>query len=124
MEKTNTFSFVLTSDIVIGLQGTKATRCLKLDMWRGNSRILLKGLGKMKELRYLEVFFANYDSESDLKFDDISQCFTNSLKYLKCRNYPFLYLPKTFQANNLVGLEMESSRRMVQLWEEGEKKVE
>ncbi|GKE28719.1 disease resistance TIR-NBS-LRR class family protein, partial [Tanacetum coccineum] len=33
------------------------------------------------------------------------------------------YLPKTFQANNLVGLEMEYSRRMVQLWEEEEKKV-
>lgn len=100
-------------------------------MWTGNSRILLKGLGKMKELRYLEVFFANYDSESDhydsesdLKFDDIRQCFTNSLKYLKCRNYPFLYLPKTFQANNLVGLEMEDNRSMVQLWEEGERKVE
>ncbi|PWA48644.1 disease resistance protein (TIR-NBS-LRR class) [Artemisia annua] len=177
-------------DILANDKGTKATRCLKLNMWRRNSRILLKGLGKMKELRYLEVFFANYDSESDLKFDDksntiarivmkglrkmkilgclevffanhdsesdhydsesdhynsesdhydsesdhydsesdlkfddIRQCFTNSLKYLKCTNYPFLYLPKTFQANNLVGLKMKHSR-MVQLWEEGERKVE
>ncbi|PWA91121.1 toll/interleukin-1 receptor (TIR) domain-containing protein [Artemisia annua] len=152
-------------DILANDKGTEATRCLKLDMWRGNSRILLKGLGKMKELRYLEVnfayfdsetdcesdpkfddksnriarivmkslgklkilgclevFFANCDSQSDLKFVDISQCFTNSLKYLKFTNYPFLHLPKTFQASNLVGLEMENSR-MVQLWEEGERKV-
>nr|GEZ57729.1 hypothetical protein [Tanacetum cinerariifolium] len=89
-------------DILANDMGTEATRCLKLDMSRGNSRIVMKVLGKMKKLR---------------------QYFPNSLKYLKCWHYPFLYLPKTFQANNLVGLEMERSRRMVQLWEEGEKKV-
>ncbi|GKA46020.1 Toll/interleukin-1 receptor domain-containing protein [Tanacetum coccineum] len=42
------------------------------------------------------------------------------LQYLE--NYPFLYLPKTFQADNLVELEMKDSR-MVQLWKKGEKKV-
>ncbi|GKD01186.1 hypothetical protein Tco_1171460 [Tanacetum coccineum] len=35
--------------------GTEETRCLKLDMSRGNSRIGMKDLGKMKKLRYLEV---------------------------------------------------------------------
>ncbi|GKC13791.1 disease resistance TIR-NBS-LRR class family protein, partial [Tanacetum coccineum] len=120
--------------------GTEETRCLKLDMSSGNSRIVMKGLGKMKKLRYLEVNYEDYDSESDCesngeclgsdpKFDDTNQLdestqyFPNSLKYLKFENYPFLYLPKTFQANNLVGLEMEYSTRMVQLWEEGENKV-
>ncbi|GKF19477.1 hypothetical protein Tco_0068115 [Tanacetum coccineum] len=122
-------------DILANDAGTEATRCLKLDISRGNSRIVMKGLGKMKKLRYLQVNFADYDSVShyesggkslgdDPKFDHTSQYFTNSLKYLKCWNYPFLYLPITFQPNNLVGLEMERSRRMVQLWEEGEKKVE
>nr|GEU96551.1 disease resistance protein (TIR-NBS-LRR class) family [Tanacetum cinerariifolium] len=120
-------------DILTNDMGTKATKCLKLDMSRGNSRIVMKGVGKMKKLRYLEVNYAHYDSESDSKsdgeclgsdpkFDDTSQYFPNSLKCLICWNYPFLYLPKTFQANNLVGLEMEYCRRMVQLWEEGEKK--
>ncbi|PWA42354.1 toll/interleukin-1 receptor (TIR) domain-containing protein [Artemisia annua] len=79
-------------DILANDTGTEETRCLKLDIWRGNSIVLMKGLAKMKKLRYLE-------------------------------NYPFLHLPITFQANNLVVLEMEYSRRMVQLWEEGEKKV-
>ncbi|GKD22302.1 disease resistance TIR-NBS-LRR class family protein, partial [Tanacetum coccineum] len=118
--------------------GTEATRYLRINKYRGNSRILMNGLGKMKKLRYLEEYFANFDSESDCetdgecldsdpKFDDTSQLdestqyFPNSLKYLICTDYPFLYLPRTFQANNLVGLEMEFSR-MVQLWEKGEKK--
>ncbi|GJS49749.1 disease resistance TIR-NBS-LRR class family protein [Tanacetum coccineum] len=120
-------------DILANDMGTEETRCLKLDMSRGNSRIVMNGLGKMKKLRYLEVNYADYDSECDCesdgeclgidpKFDESTQYFPNSLKYLKCERYPFLYLPKTFQANNLVGLEMESCRNMVQLWEEGEKK--
>ncbi|GKE97059.1 disease resistance TIR-NBS-LRR class family protein, partial [Tanacetum coccineum] len=111
-------------DILANDMGTEATRCLKFDMSRGNSRILMKGLGKMKKLQYLEVDLPYCGFESDLEcLDDTTQYFPNSLKYLKCQWYPFLYLPKTFQANNLVGLEMERSIRMVQLWEEGEKKV-
>nr|GFC18150.1 disease resistance protein (TIR-NBS-LRR class) family [Tanacetum cinerariifolium] len=100
--------------------GTEATRCLKLYTSRGNLRILMKGLGKMKKLRYLDVHL-QYDSKSALKFDEASQYFANSLQYLKFENYPFLYLLQTFQANNLVGLEVKYSR-MIQLQKEGEKK--
>ncbi|GKD65430.1 Toll/interleukin-1 receptor domain-containing protein, partial [Tanacetum coccineum] len=111
-------------DILANDMGTEETRCLKLHMSRENSRILMKGLGKLKKLQYLEVDLPYYGFESDPEcLDDTTQYFPNSLKYLKCERYPFLYLPKTFQANNLVGLEMNYSR-MVQLWEEGEKKVE
>ncbi|GJW40993.1 disease resistance TIR-NBS-LRR class family protein [Tanacetum coccineum] len=110
-------------DILANDMGTEATRCLKLKTSRGNSRILMKGLGKMEKLRYLEVNLAFYDFESDAEcLDDTRQYLPNSLKYLKCWNYPFLYLPRTFQANNLVGLDMYKSR-MVQLWEDGEKKI-
>ncbi|GJY86240.1 disease resistance TIR-NBS-LRR class family protein [Tanacetum coccineum] len=109
-------------DILANDMGTEATRCLKLDMWRGNSGIFLKGLGKMKKLRYLHVTFENNARCNTLKYDDTSKYFPNSLKYLECWHYPFLYLPKTFQANNLVRLEM-SSRTTFQLWKEGEKKV-
>ncbi|GKE60140.1 disease resistance TIR-NBS-LRR class family protein, partial [Tanacetum coccineum] len=108
------------SDMII-----EATMCPRLNMRRGNSRILLKGLGKMKKLRYLEVnnYYSKYDCERDQKFDDTSQLdIPNSLKYLNFAHYPFLYLPKTFQGNNLVGLIMNNSR-MVQLWKKGEKKV-
>ena len=84
----------------------------------------MKGLGKMKQLRYLKVYFPypDYYERDAEDLDNTAQYFSNSLKYLKFENYPFLYLPKTFQGNNLVGLEMENSI-MVQLWEEGEKKV-
>nr|GEV23824.1 disease resistance protein (TIR-NBS-LRR class) family [Tanacetum cinerariifolium] len=117
-------------DILANDMGTKATRCLKLIKSRGNGRIPMKGLGKMKKLRYLDVIYADskrYDGGRYPKFDDTSQLdystryFPYSLKYLKCRDYPFFY-PRTFQANNLIGLEMKRSR-MVQLWEAGEKKV-
>ncbi|PWA71351.1 toll/interleukin-1 receptor (TIR) domain-containing protein [Artemisia annua] len=103
------------NEILANDMGTEA-RCLKLDMSGGNSRIVMKGFGKIKKLRYLEVNFAKYDFESD------DQYFSNSLNYLKCSRYPFLYLPKTFQANNLVGLEIYGSN-MAQLWEDGEEKV-
>ncbi|GJZ34145.1 disease resistance TIR-NBS-LRR class family protein [Tanacetum coccineum] len=110
-------------DILVDDLGTEATRCLKLNNSTIDARILMKGLGKMKKLRYLHVNFPVYDNcESDLKFNDTSQYFTNSLKYLKCSYYPFLHLPKTFRAHNLVELDMYISR-MVQLWKEGEKKV-
>ncbi|PWA84286.1 toll/interleukin-1 receptor (TIR) domain-containing protein [Artemisia annua] len=109
-------------DILANDMGTEETKSIKLDMPRGNLRSLMKGLGKMKKLRYLEVNFAYYDTESDAsQLDESTQYFPNSLKYLKCERYPFLNLPRTFQANNLVGLEMKCSR-MVQFWEEGEKK--
>ncbi|GJU78373.1 disease resistance TIR-NBS-LRR class family protein, partial [Tanacetum coccineum] len=111
-------------DILTNDMGTEATTCLKLYTPRVNARI---GLEKMKKLRYLKTNFANFDYRKidgdDLKLDEATRCFTNSLKFLTCLNYPFLYLPRTFQANNLVGLDMYDSRRMVQLWEEGEKKV-
>ncbi|GJT80582.1 disease resistance TIR-NBS-LRR class family protein [Tanacetum coccineum] len=42
-------------DILANDMGSQATRCLKLKTSRGNSRILMRGLGKMKKLRYLEV---------------------------------------------------------------------
>ncbi|GJT80579.1 disease resistance TIR-NBS-LRR class family protein [Tanacetum coccineum] len=111
-------------DILANDVGTEETRCLRLDMYGGNSRNLMKGLGKMKKLRYLEVEFPlGYLYSHSSQLDESTQYFPNSLKYLTFKNYPFLYLPKTFEANNLVGLEMIYSGRMVQLWEEGEKKV-
>ncbi|GJZ66736.1 TMV resistance protein N-like protein, partial [Tanacetum coccineum] len=45
----------------------------------------------------------------------------NALRYLSWQWYPFSSLPKTFQANNLVGLHMGSGY-LVQLWKDGEEK--
>ncbi|GJZ78992.1 disease resistance TIR-NBS-LRR class family protein [Tanacetum coccineum] len=122
-------------DILDNDMGTEETRCLKLYKSRVNTITVMKGLGKMKKLRNLYVNFEDFKGDdgkylgSDPKFDDTSQLdestqyFPNSLKYLKCSFYPFLYLPKTFQANNLIGLTMEFCSKMVQLWEEREKKI-
>lgn len=52
----------------------------------------------------------------------VGQNFPNALQFLSWRGYPCSGLPKTFQANNLVALEMPHSR-IEQLWEDGERKV-
>ncbi|GJZ04606.1 disease resistance TIR-NBS-LRR class family protein [Tanacetum coccineum] len=108
---------ILANDMV----KIKETRCLKLNKSRVDARIVMKGLGKMKKLIYLEVNYADdhsadYDSESDYesdgeclasdpKFDDTSQFdIPNSLKYLKfekeeekvLKKLKFLYL---FESN-------------------------
>ncbi|GJY05473.1 disease resistance TIR-NBS-LRR class family protein [Tanacetum coccineum] len=115
-------------EILANDMGTEATRCIRLYLSKIMSRVLMKGVGKMKKLRHLEVnfiedlFSGGVNEEIGSKLDEATQYFTNSLKYLKFSYYSFLYLPKTFQANNLVGLEIEWSL-MVQLWEDEEKKV-
>ncbi|KAJ9552401.1 hypothetical protein OSB04_016446 [Centaurea solstitialis] len=98
--------------------GTEVT-CMILYMSGRNDEIGMKGFGNMKKLRCLLVYFAYNRS---WEFEDGSQYFPNSLQFLKCDRYPFRSLPKTFQASNLVGLEMWFSR-MEQLWEGGERKV-
>ncbi|KAL4582594.1 hypothetical protein LXL04_007148 [Taraxacum kok-saghyz] len=67
---------VLANDL-----GTKATWCIRLDTQEHNRKFDLKGLRKMKELRFLSVGAARNQS-----------------------------LPITFQANNLVALEMVGSK--------------
>lgn len=80
----------------------------------------MNGLANMKELRFLHV--DNGYVVSKWKFDEDSLHLPNALRFLKWWDYPFSSLPKTFQPNNLVGLEM-SWGNMVQFWKDGEKKV-
>ena len=112
--------------LLFGLQGTQATKCIKLR----TEYLHVKGLAKLKELRFLSVYSSNNElsgSEddcygSDEELDEVSQYLPNSLRYLRWSGYPFWSFPKTFQANNLVGLELHDSN-IVQLWEGGEAKV-
>ncbi|KAL7604209.1 hypothetical protein Lser_V15G19514 [Lactuca serriola] len=99
--------------------GTKATRCIQFHSKKFNPHIFIKGLRKMKELRFLSVVG---DSSSDLEFSMAGSGFPNALRYVDWTNYPFSSLPTTFQANNLAALQMHESR-IVQLWEGGESKV-
>nr|GEU88201.1 disease resistance protein [Tanacetum cinerariifolium] len=108
-------------DILANDMGTEATRCLRLDMSRGNSRILMKGLGKRKKHRYLEVNFADYDTESDCESDgeclasDLKFDIPNSQKYLKCDSSSKL---RTFDLGltpNLGMLSLENCADFVEL---------
>ncbi|GJT57271.1 Toll/interleukin-1 receptor domain-containing protein [Tanacetum coccineum] len=102
-------------DILANDSATQATRCITLDGYGWNFEILMNGLANMKELRFLKV-------DSPLLYvDNLSLHLPNALRFLKWDGYPFSSLPKTFQAKNLVGLEMYQSN-IVQLWEDGEEK--
>ncbi|XP_023767545.1 disease resistance protein RPV1 [Lactuca sativa] len=105
-------------DILANDLGTEATRYIQLYTTEISPQIVMKGLRKMKELRFLHVSVGSIDAS---KID----CFCSNLKFLRylCWNhYPFRSLPKTFQADNLVALYMTESR-IVQLWEGGERKL-
>ncbi|KAJ0837012.1 putative TIR domain, P-loop containing nucleoside triphosphate hydrolase [Helianthus annuus] len=117
--------------VLAGNSGSEATRCVDLKITRGT---FLEGLGNMKELRCLIVNHGKYNMSHDLmnhlwnipgrswKHDKARWYFPNSLRYLYWEEYPHLCLPKTFEANNLVALEMRGSK-IEQLWE-GEKVME
>ena len=114
-------SFTVTS---FGLQGTKATKYIQFHTKKFGPHIYLKGLRKMKKLRFLSVSAVQQlDFSSNLEFSIVVPAdFPNTLRYLHWSCYPFRSLPTTFQANNLVALRMDDSR-IVQLWEGGERKV-
>ncbi|KAL7607352.1 hypothetical protein Lser_V15G19712 [Lactuca serriola] len=107
-------------DVLANDLGTKATRYIKFHNWKLNPHIIIKGLRKMKELRFLSMDLG-YRLQC-WEFDIVSPDFPNALRYLDLKHYPFSSLPETFQANNLVALEMVDSK-IVQLWEVGERKV-
>ncbi|GKB79896.1 Toll/interleukin-1 receptor domain-containing protein [Tanacetum coccineum] len=76
----------------------------------------MKGLANMKELRFLRM------DTLDVSEDEVSNWnLPNTLRFLRWGHYPCSSLPKTFQANNLVGLHMHGGK-MVQLRDKGEEK--
>ena len=97
------------------MQGDEVTRCIDLKL---TPEIVVEGLRKMKKLRCLIVDYRNYNNDflDHVKIDESIQYLPNTLRYLNWFCYPHWCLPKTFQANNLVALEMHDSRTE-QLWE-------
>ncbi|KAJ0524447.1 putative leucine-rich repeat domain superfamily [Helianthus annuus] len=84
----------------------------------------MKGFRKMKGLRFLDVYSEvdMYSEDFTLETDQIDPYLPNTLRSLNWHGYPFQCLPKTFQANMLVYLQMDASH-ISQLWGEGEGKV-
>ncbi|KAI3670983.1 hypothetical protein L1987_87629 [Smallanthus sonchifolius] len=105
-------------DILVNELGTKATRSIQLSITNLCASTIMKGLTKMRELKFLYV--GNTYSECSL--DEVGQYLPDALRYLYWCRYPYLSLPKTFQANKLVNLEMFASN-ISELWEGGERKV-
>ncbi|KAL8268483.1 hypothetical protein R6Q59_002281 [Mikania micrantha] len=90
--------------------GSEATRCIDIKNRPGT---VLENLIKMKKLRCLIVHEWTLEP---VIIDESRQYFPNSLQYLSWNEYPHWCLPKTFEANNLVALEMSHSK-IQQLWE-------
>ncbi|CAI9297643.1 unnamed protein product [Lactuca saligna] len=116
--------YILANDL-----GTDATRCIQLRTKKLNPEIVMQGLRKMKQLRFLDVHVeknirANIFDRFpwNWKFNKFAPYFPNALQYLRWNNYPFRSLPRTFQADNLVSLEIAHGE-IVQLWEGEERKV-
>ncbi|KAD6454763.1 hypothetical protein E3N88_09469 [Mikania micrantha] len=97
--------------------GTEATRSMIMKYLGIHPAIVMKSLKKMKELRLLCV----YDDDKTWEIDEGVQYLPDTLQSLYWSTYPLCWLPKTFQANNLVNLEMPRSH-ISQLWEGGEPK--
>ncbi|KAJ9551758.1 hypothetical protein OSB04_015803 [Centaurea solstitialis] len=106
-------------DILVNNQGTEAIKCISMLKSEINLGATMRSLRQMEKLRLLINIFS---ARSDWKPDKVSKYLPNSLRYLKWFSYPFRCLPKTFQASDLVCLDM-SYGKMEQLWEGGERKV-
>ncbi|KAD4982651.1 hypothetical protein E3N88_19322 [Mikania micrantha] len=93
------------------ISGNEATRCMRFENRDG---IVLENLRYMKKLRCLIVENPSYPDISNEAF-----CvFPNSLQYIYWKKYPHWCLPTTFEANNLVTIDMSLSK-IKQLWNEG-----
>ena len=78
----------------------------------------------MKDLRFIHIDLEeDYFEDNIVEFDKVSEYLPSSLRYMRWRGFPFSSLPNTFQVKLLVGLQISFSN-IVQLWEDGEEKVE
>ncbi|KAJ0540767.1 putative TIR domain, P-loop containing nucleoside triphosphate hydrolase [Helianthus annuus] len=105
-------------DILVNELGTEVTRSIKLKYTTLHPTTIMRGLRKMRELRFLSV----HKGDIVWAVDEVSQYLPDALQSLYWPQYPFRSLPQTFQANKLVNLEMVGSN-IFKLWEGGERKV-
>ncbi|XP_035833233.1 disease resistance protein RPV1-like [Helianthus annuus] len=105
-------------DILVNELGTEVTRSIKLKYTSLYPTTIMRGLRKMRELRFLSV----HKGDIVWAVDEVTQHLRDALQSLYWPQYPFPSLPQTFQANKLVNLEMVGSN-IFELWEGGERKV-
>ncbi|KAJ0954867.1 putative TIR domain, P-loop containing nucleoside triphosphate hydrolase [Helianthus annuus] len=104
--------YVLANDL-----GTEATSCIELEI---SPRIVWESLRNMKKLECLIVHNREVENISDdcVKINEAREYFPNSLRYLYWKKFHHRCLLKTFEANNLVALEIPESN-IEQFWEGG-----
>ncbi|XP_021979134.1 TMV resistance protein N-like [Helianthus annuus] len=103
-------------DILVNELGTEATRCIKLVDSNLHPAVIMKGLRKMNDLRFIHV------NTHFGEVDEADRYLPNTLRSLHWPGYPLECLPNTFQAYRLVDLAMVRSK-ICQLWKWGEYKV-
>ncbi|KAJ0532058.1 putative TIR domain, P-loop containing nucleoside triphosphate hydrolase [Helianthus annuus] len=106
-------------DILVNDLGTEATKSIKIDDLSLDIATTMKGFRKMKGLRFLDV---NNEDLTLMEINQFDQYLPNTLRSLYWCGYPLKCLPKTFQPNMLVYLQMDYSN-ISQLWGGGERKV-
>ncbi|KAJ0751791.1 putative TIR domain, P-loop containing nucleoside triphosphate hydrolase [Helianthus annuus] len=109
-------------DVLHKDSGTEATKSIKLLTTQLSPDIIMKGLTKMTKLRLLYV---DDGYQTDVYTPSSGYTYANLPNSLRCvcwRGYPLSCLPKMFQAEKLVYLEMRESS-ISQVWEGGERKV-
>uniref|UniRef100_A0A251TSV1 Putative toll/interleukin-1 receptor (TIR) domain-containing protein n=1 Tax=Helianthus annuus TaxID=4232 RepID=A0A251TSV1_HELAN len=104
--------------LVYEMGSTEATRSIILKYTTLQPTTIMRGLRKMRELRFHSV----HKGDIVWAVDEVSQYLPDALQCLYWPKYPFRSLPQPFQANKLVNLEMVGSN-ISELWEGGEKKV-
>ncbi|PWA81723.1 disease resistance protein (TIR-NBS-LRR class) [Artemisia annua] len=109
--------YILTNDL-----GTQATKCLHFYSWHLIAEIAVKGLAKMKDLRFIYIDLRKEYFENIVQFDKVIEYLPSSLRFMSWWGFPFLSLPNTFQGKYLVQLDISQSS-IVQLWEDGEERV-
>ncbi|PWA63134.1 disease resistance protein (TIR-NBS-LRR class) family [Artemisia annua] len=97
-------------DICANDMGIEETRCLKMKMklLRGNSRIHVEGLGKMKKLGYLQLYFVDNGYESDwervlkkLKFLSFYESYLTTFEFRITPNLETLSLGHSYNLEEL-----------------------
>ncbi|CAH1444341.1 unnamed protein product [Lactuca virosa] len=71
-------------DILANDMGTEATKCIQLYCRKLDSKIFIKGLRKMKELRFLDVDVALQDRPPNREINKLIPNFLNALGFLFC----------------------------------------
>ncbi|GKF32148.1 hypothetical protein Tco_0101946, partial [Tanacetum coccineum] len=101
------------------------TKCIYFQSPGFSAEIAMKGLTKMKDLRFIDIRLVKYHSPGfsaqlwPWELDKVSEYLPCSLQFMRWWGFPFSTLPNTFQGKYIVELKIYKSK----IVEDGEEKV-